>query len=91
MNSPFRAQEGTIIERSEDVAYVHAPSLPHAAEPAMRREGISYGEALRSIGPKYAPHNANAPILGGLDIAGLIAATVITLGPLAAYSFGFGA
>jgi len=46
---------------------------------------------LRSMGPKYPPHNGNAPILEGIDMAGLVAAVVITLGPLAAYSLGMGA
>jgi hypothetical protein len=46
---------------------------------------------LRTRGPKYPPHNAHAPILEGLDRAGLAAAIVITLGPLAAYAVGMGA
>jgi hypothetical protein len=46
---------------------------------------------LRKLGPKYPPHNANAPIMEGIDVAGLVAAVIITLGPLAAYSFGMGA
>lgn len=33
----------------------------------------------------------NAPMFEGKDIAGLIGAAIMTLGPLAAYSFGFGA
>jgi hypothetical protein len=46
---------------------------------------------LRTLGPKYPPHNSNAPLFEGLDFAGLMAVAVITLGPLAAYSFGMGA
>jgi hypothetical protein len=46
---------------------------------------------LRTLGPKYPPHNSSAPLFEGLDAAGLVAAAVITLGPLAAYSFGMGA
>jgi hypothetical protein len=46
--------------------------------------------SLRSLGPKYPPHNANAPIMEGVDVAGLVAAVVITLGPLAACSLGMG-
>jgi hypothetical protein len=46
---------------------------------------------LRRRGPKYPPHNASSPILEGIDIAGLVAGAVITLGPLAAYAFGMGA
>jgi hypothetical protein len=46
---------------------------------------------LRTRGPKYPPHNSDAPILEGLDMAGLAAAIVITLGPLAAYAVGMGA
>lgn len=46
---------------------------------------------LRARGPKYPPHKPDAPILDGIDIAGLAAAIVITLGPLAAYAVGMGA
>lgn len=46
---------------------------------------------LRARGPKYPPHNSDAPILEGIDMAGLAAAVVITLGPLAAYAVGMGA
>ena len=46
---------------------------------------------LRTRGPKYPPHNSHAPILEGIDMAGLAAAIVITLGPLAAYAVGMGA
>jgi hypothetical protein len=47
--------------------------------------------SLRARGPKYPPHNSDAPILDGIDMAGLAAAIVITLGPLAAYAVGMGA
>jgi hypothetical protein len=33
----------------------------------------------------------NAPVYEPIDFAGLAAACVITLGPLAAYAYGFGA
>lgn len=46
---------------------------------------------LRMRGPKYPPHSSDAPILDGIDMAGLAAAIVITLGPLAAYAIGMGA
>lgn len=46
---------------------------------------------LRARGPKYPPHNSDAPILEGIDMAGMAAAIVITLGPLAAYAVGMGA
>jgi hypothetical protein len=46
---------------------------------------------LRARGPKYPPHNSEAPIMEGIDVAGLAAAIVITLGPLAAYAVGMGA
>lgn len=60
--------------------HIQNPSFDHSypAQPVRRQ------------GPRYAPHDANAPILEGIDIAGLIAAIVITLGPLAAYAVGFG-
>ena len=45
----------------------------------------------KTLGPKYPPHDANAPLFEGIDTAGLVAAIIITLGPLAAYSLGFGA
>lgn len=44
----------------------------------------------KSVGPKYPPHDMNASILGGQDVAGLVAAVVMALGPLAAYAAGFG-
>jgi hypothetical protein len=46
---------------------------------------------LRARGPKYPPHNSDAPILEGIDVVGLAGAIVITLGPLAAYAVGMGA
>lgn len=46
--------------------------------------------AMRSVGPAYAPHNMNAPMLEGKEIVGLVLATVMALGPLSAYAFGFG-
>jgi hypothetical protein len=45
----------------------------------------------KSLGPKYPPHTMNGPLFEGIDMAGLAAAIVITLGPLAAYSLGWGA
>jgi hypothetical protein len=47
-------------------------------------------QPLRRQGPRQAPQDANAPMLQGIDIAGLIAAAVITLGPLATHAVGFG-
>jgi hypothetical protein len=46
--------------------------------------------ATRSVG-LFPASALGGPVFEGKDIAGLVAATVITLGPLAAYSFGFGA
>jgi len=46
---------------------------------------------LRSRGPKYPPHDSAAQIFEGIDVMGVVAVCVITLGPLAAYSFGLGA
>lgn len=43
---------------------------------------------MRRVGGEFPPHNADAPILTGLDIAGVIGIAVMTLGPLAAYAFG---
>lgn len=45
----------------------------------------------KSLGPKYPPHTMNGPLFEPIDMAGLAAAIVITLGPLAAYSLGLGA
>jgi hypothetical protein len=47
--------------------------------------------SLRVRGPKYPPHNSDAPIVDGIDMAGLAVAIVITLGPLAVYAVGIGA
>lgn len=47
--------------------------------------------APRSVGPKYPPHDRDAHLLEGIDIVGVAAAVIITLGPLAAYSLGLGA
>jgi hypothetical protein len=46
---------------------------------------------LHTRGAKYPPHDASAPIVEGIDIAGLAVGAVITLGPLAAYAVGMGA
>lgn len=43
---------------------------------------------MRRVGGEFPPHNADAPILTGLDIAGAVGIAVMTLGPLAAYAFG---
>ena len=39
---------------------------------------------------KFQPHNSKAPILGGIDIAGVVGMAIITLGPLATYAYGAG-
>lgn len=39
----------------------------------------------------FPPGALNSPVFEGIDIAGLVAAIAITLGPLAAYSLGLGA
>ncbi len=62
---------------------------PHPLEPGSIAEPRDY--QTRSLGPKYAPHDSNAPMFEGIDIAAFVAAVVITLGPLAAYSLGLGA
>lgn len=60
--------------------------------PAAHSDGVADDiHPLRARGPKYPPHNSDAPILEGIDVAGLSAAIVITLGPLAAYAVGMGA
>jgi hypothetical protein len=55
------------------------------------RIGPDDSHPLRTRGPKYPPHDASAPIVEGIDIAGLAVGAVITLGPLAAYAVGMGA
>jgi hypothetical protein len=50
-----------------------------------------YGSAnLHRQNGMFPPHNSKAPILGGIDIAGVIGMAVITLGPLATYAYGAG-
>lgn len=44
-----------------------------------------------TYGPRFSQAVLNSPMFEGKDVAGLIGAAVMTLGPLAAYSFGFGA
>lgn len=71
--------------------YVREPAYT-TAEPLPRTVGgvpVDFG-AIRSVGPKYAPHDADAPLLQGKDVAGLVIATVMALGPFAAYAAGFG-
>jgi hypothetical protein len=67
--------------------YVALPETVHRAPDAVPDDV----HPLRMRGPKYPPHNSDAPILDGIDMAGLAAAIVITLGPLAAYAVGMGA
>ena len=43
---------------------------------------------MARAGSEFAPHDANAPILTGIDIAAWLGIAVMTLGPLAAYAFG---
>jgi hypothetical protein len=49
---------------------------------------VDHVAGMRRVGGEFAPHNADAPILSGIDIAGVIGIAVMTLGPLAAYAFG---
>lgn len=49
-------------------------------------DGPVYGNTAH-----FSPAVLNSPMFEGKDIAGLIGVAVMTLGPLAAYSFGFGA
>jgi hypothetical protein len=64
-----------------------------ATHKAARTGQTQFSEfpAAAMPGGAFPPHDRNAPIFTGIDIAGFVAATVITLGPLAAYSFGLGA
>ena len=75
---------------------VIAPKHEHAygsAEPALYPLDRPYSDAtlVTAGGHKYPLHDSRAPWLGGLDIAGLVFAIAITLGPLAAYAAGLGA
>jgi hypothetical protein len=38
---------------------------------------------------KFAPHDRDAPMFEPIDYVGLVAAVLITLGPLTAYALGF--
>lgn len=64
----------------------------HSLQPADAdvAVGLWDGYSPKSVGPKYPPHNSDAPIFGGLDLAALLASTVMALGPLTAYASGFG-
>jgi hypothetical protein len=62
------------------------------AQPATTSGGYpKYGSAnLHRQKGRFKPHNSKAPILGGIDIAGVSGMAVITLGPLATYAYGAG-
>jgi hypothetical protein len=68
----------------------------HRYPDELRNTDLPAGEtrrdriATRSVG-LFPASALGGPVFEGKDIAGLVAATVITLGPLAAYSFGLGA
>ena len=77
--------------------YANSPEIVTLTDPLIGAvptlSAISPAETYspKAVGPKYPAHSTDAPIISGLDGPGLIAAAVITLGPLAAYAFGFGA
>ena len=53
---------------------------------------LNDGDRTRRAGAGAFPgHDPNAPFLDGKDIAGLVLAIIMTLGPLAASALGFGA
>ncbi len=64
-------------------------TTPDILDPAVPASGPT-DRSTRLVHPAngmFPPHDAKAPILTGLDMAVLLALTVITLGPLAAYAF----
>lgn len=71
--------------------YAASHSSTHAAPYDASHAAPDTTYSPKSLGPKYPPHTMNGPLFEPIDMAGLTAAIVITLGPLAAYSFGWGA
>ena len=80
--TPARFDETTPYQADHDI--LHTPPL----QPTQVSLWQDYSP--KSTGPKYPPHDMNASILGGQDLAGLLAATIMALGPLSAYALGFG-
>lgn len=65
-------------------------SLPVDHESANTVDALEQRREFQTQG-LFPAAALNTPILAPKDIAGLVAAIVITLGPLAAYSLGWGA
>ena len=71
------------MDRPTEIPAERAPSMDH-----------HYGESApsrRGTGGLFPASALASPMFEGKDVAGLIGAVAITLGPLAAYSFGWGA
>ena len=85
--APYAAQNAAPLAETYATPYDASHAAPYGTSHAAADTSYS----PRSLGPKYAPHTMNGPLFEGIDMAGLAAAIVITLGPLAAYSLGWGA
>ena len=60
-------------------------------DPDVDSRTSRYDSTLAVGRPKYRRSFANAPYYDTMDFAAIAVAALITLGPLAAYAFGYGA
>ncbi|MCG6114007.1 MAG: hypothetical protein MEQ84_02315 [Mesorhizobium sp.] len=65
---------------------------PEASRPLGRDPALApaYAEPVTTTRASTGLYNPGQPILEGQDIAAMAVATVMALGPLSAYAFGFG-
>lgn len=65
---------------------------PEASRPLGRDPALAptYSESMGTTRAPTGLHNPGQPILEAQDIAAMVVATVMALGPLSAYAFGFG-
>jgi len=64
---------------------------PETAHPVRRDPALAPVYAEPTARASTGLHNPGQPILEGRDIVGMVVATVMALGPLSAYAFGFSA
>ena len=65
---------------------------PEASRPLGRDPTLApvYGQPMTTTRASTGLHNPGQPILEGQHIAAMAVATIMALGPLSAYAFGFG-
>ena len=56
--------------------------------PQVYDERVDHVAGMKRTDGEFPLHNTDAPILSGIDIAGLLGMALMTLGPLAACAFG---